>query len=236
MPYAYVTGCDHGLGYSFVGELLERGWHVAAGRYNADETQLDALADRYDGRLLVVPLDVASDHSVRAAAETVHDWADRLDLLINNAAILGDIERGIDQDPDFEEMARVLNVNALGPLRVTASVVDLLRAADAPLVLNISSESGSVSVCRRRAWFGYCMSKAALNRGMKIVSNGLLPDGVRVLCVHPGHLRTWMRGHLDESAATTPDQAAAEILATVLDRGLPPDRFFVDAQGRPMPW
>jgi NAD(P)-dependent dehydrogenase (short-subunit alcohol dehydrogenase family) len=236
MPYAYVTGADHGLGFSFVTELLDRGWQVAAGRYCEAETDLLDLVERSDGRLMVVPLDVSSDQSVQAAAEAVRQDTDRIDLLLNNAAILGDIERRIDQEPDFDEMQRGINVNALGPLRVTASVVDLVRAADDAIMLNISSESATVSRGWRKAWFGYCMSKAALNRGMRIVRNDLGQDGIQVLCMHPGHLRTWMRGNLDESADTTPDEAADKILRLVLDEGVEDELFFIDSDGEAMPW
>ena len=219
MRYALVTGCDHGIGRCLAGQLVERGYTVAAGLLTGCGAPAACLKE--GGEALVgIPLDIASDESVRAAAAAFP--FPRLDLLINNAGILGNMEDGPEDELDFDLMLKVLNVNALGTLRVTAA----------------SSEAGSITDCRRTGWFGYCMSKAANNMQGALIHNTLRKAGGRVIQIHPGHAATWMRGHLDTTAAISPETAAAGVLRTVLDeKRRTADRpEYLDWQGHPLPW
>ena len=186
--------------------------------------------------LVGIPLDIASDESVRAAAAAFP--FPRLDLLINNAGILGNMEDGPEDELDFDLMLKVLNVNALGTLRVTAAFLPLLMKGAEKTVVNISSEAGSITDCRRTGWFGYCMSKAANNMQGALIHNTLRKMGGRVFQIHPGHVATYMRGHLDTTARITPDISAAGILKTVLDEAHETeDRpLYLDYQGNRLPW
>lgn len=239
MKTAFVTGADRGLGLELVKRLLEREWRVIAGRYATEAGELGELRNRLPDRLEIVPLDIGSDGSVQAAARQIAERTDAIDLLINNAGILGDIERTVfDERLDFAEMLDVINVNALGPLRVVhALLAPVLRSRD-KLVVNISSEAGSIGACRRTNWYGYCMSKAALNMQSALVHNQLKEQGGQLLLVHPGWVQTHMRGRLDAEATYTPEQASAHILDVIADR----ERYrgeqpaFVDLHGAPYPW
>ena len=109
---------------------------------------------------------MGSDASVSAAARLVAGQTDRLDVLINNAAIIGQKDAAIDDALDFGDMLSVYNVNALGALRVAQSVLPLLRAGEIKRIINISSEAGSMAARVRRGQrtrYAYCASKAALN-------------------------------------------------------------------------
>ncbi len=235
MRYALVTGCDHGIGRCLAGQLVERGYTVAAGLLTGCGAPAACLKE--GGEALVgIPLDIASDESVRAAAAAFP--FPRLDLLINNAGILGNMEDGPEDELDFDLMLKVLNVNALGTLRVTAAFLPLLMKGAEKTVVNISSEAGSITDCRRTGWFGYCMSKAANNMQGALIHNTLRKAGGRVIQIHPGHAATWMRGHLDTTAAISPETAAAGVLRTVLDeKRKTADRpEYLDWQGHPLPW
>lgn len=87
-------------------------------------------------------------------------------------------------------------------------------------------------------WFGYCMSKAANNMQGALLHNTLRREGGQVIQIHPGHVATYMRGHLDTTAAITPDISARDILSTVLDTPRPIlDRpWYLDYQGKELPW
>ena len=236
MRYALVTGTDHGIGLALARQLLERGYFVTACRYDPGETQIDGLGRAHADRMLILPLDVGSGESVRAMAEKAMAATPRLDLLINDAGILGDMRKTVGDELDFDEMLRVINVNALGALRVTNALYAHLLRGEGRLIVNISSEAGSIRDCWRTGWFGYCMSKAANNMQGALVQNALAPRGVRVLQMHPGHVATYMRGHLDTSAPVSPEDSAAGILRTALDTELPPsDRpLFLDYRGDPL--
>ena len=236
MPYALVTGCDHGLGPALVRGLVLRGYEVAACRLNPEEHLIDDLAREYPGAIHVYPLDIASDESVRQLRGLLD--MPSLDLLINCAGILGIMEEGPDEPLDFDLMLKVINVNALGTLRVTTALLPLLETGTGKTVINISSEAGSIQDCWRRGWFGYCMSKSANNMQGALIHNTLRDMGGQVIQMHPGHVATYMRGHLDTTAGVTPEESAAGILHTVLDIPHPVGScpLFLDFQGKTLPY
>jgi len=238
MMYALVTGTDHGLGLSLVKELLERGFFVVACRLNPKETQVDELRDAYSNRLEIVELDIGDDNSVKAMKDRVTAIVPHIDLLINNAGILGDIVKGLGDELDYNEILHVINVNAVGTLRVTNALSSLVMNSNLKTIVNISSEAGSVKDCSRKGWFGYCMSKSATNMLSAIVHNNMREIGGRVIVIHPGHMATYMRGHLDTTAKITSDEAAEKILQLVLDTELPVEErpLYLNYLGERLPW
>jgi NAD(P)-dependent dehydrogenase (short-subunit alcohol dehydrogenase family) len=127
----------------------------------------------------------------------------------------------------------VIDVNALGPLRVTQSLLELLRRGTRKVIVNISSEAGSILRCGRKSWFGYCMSKASLNIQTRILENHLRADGFRVFSAHPG----WMRTPMSASAAAplAPEQSAAYLYDLLVDPR-PDTPQFVQYDGSEHPW
>lgn len=226
----FVTGADAGLGIAFVHVFLREGWRVVAGRY-AGPGELDTLADT-TVRLSVVPLDVSSMESVRAAAQAVLSWTAGLDLLINNAGINPDKEIRL-EDLDIELSAKAINVNALGPLRVTQQMLPHLEAGEMKRIVNISSEAGSITDCFRSSWYGYAMSKAALNMQTCILQNYLSGRGFDVMSVHPG----WMRSGMGSADATyAPEQSAERLYPLITGpRGEGAPMFF-QHDGKALPW
>ena len=105
-------------------------------------------------------------------------------------------------------------------------------------VVNISSEAGSIANCEREGWFGYCISKAANNMQSALVHNNLRKQGGRMIAMHPGHVATYMRGHLDTTAKLTPKESAKGILQVVLDSELSQGKrpVYVDYKGDSLPW
>lgn len=238
MKYALVTGTDHGVGLALVRELLHRDFFVVACRMNPDEKQVDQLMDSHPDSMAVVQLDIGDDQSVAAMKEQVAALAPQLDLLINNAGILGDIQQTLGDDLDYDEMLRVLNVNAVGTLRVTNALAGLVMKSELKTIVNISSEAGSIQNCFRQGWFGYGMSKAANNMQSALVHNNIREQGGRVIVMHPGHVATFMRGHLDTTASITAADSAKGMLQVALDAALPvEDRpLYLDYQGNRLPW
>ncbi|GLX70718.1 SDR family oxidoreductase [Paenibacillus glycanilyticus] len=234
-----VTGADRGVGLALVAKWLEGGHRVFAGQY-ADSAELTELQQRFEERLTVIPLDVSNDASVKHAYEQVLSHTDKLDVLINNAAILGDIRNTIQGDLQYEEMLNVFNVNALGSLRMSQVFTPMLLQSNSKLIANISSEAGSITDCRRDAWYAYCMSKAALNMQSKLIHNSLKPLGGRVLVIHPGWVKTHMQGKLDEAAELTPEQSAAGITqvihAAMARDASTMDCEYIDYEGRKLNW
>lgn len=233
---ALVTGADRGLGRGLVQVLLERGWNVVAGR-NMDWPELDPLAARFPETLNVVPLDVASDASVLAAAERVAERVPHIDLLISNAAINRSAHiDGIREGVDFEDVLSEYNVNAVGALRVVKAFLPLLDKGGMKRLCFVSSEAGSIADSTRTGWFGYCMSKAALNMAVRNLSNDLGREGYTFRLYHPGWLRTYMQGTKNLKAHYEPEEAATFALSYFLEAAEPKELTLHDWEGKDLPW
>ncbi len=231
---AFVTGADRGLGLALTEGLLERDWSVFAGQYMPEWEELSALSKRYHSSLHLVPLDVESTDSVRAAANVVAGQSDRVDLLINNAALWGgycDLGGTI----NYEDMVRLYNVNALGPLRMVDAFLPLTSAGLKRLAF-VSSEAGSIGAAKRTGKFDYCMSKAALNMAVKLIFNRLRPEGYTSRLYQPGVMRTYLGGKR-ASGGREPGDAAALALEFFLNPREDEDHLvMVSEEGKEFPW
>ena len=146
---ALVTGTDHGVGFSLAKKLLARGYFVIAVRIDETEKQIDALQSLYPNQMAIVCADIGSDESVFKASNDIKNMTDHIDLLINCAGILGDMNKNLGDDLDFDEIMRVINVNAIGTLRITNALFSLVLNSSKKTIVNISSEAGSIADCWR---------------------------------------------------------------------------------------
>jgi NAD(P)-dependent dehydrogenase (short-subunit alcohol dehydrogenase family) len=222
-PSVFITGAGRGLGLCLARRFLQDGFTVFAGKHRTTEG-LDALAGP---RFHPVMLNVTDDRSVADAARATAATAPGLDILINNAAECED-EGGRIEQVDFDRVARITNVNTIGPLRVSKAFLPLLRTGGMKTIINVSSEAGSITDCWRKGMFGYCMSKAALNMQTKLLSNYLGNDGFRVVSIHPGWMRTDMGGR---NADIEPEDAADGIFKIVTNRMATVSELFIDYKG-----
>lgn len=111
---AFVTGGDRGLGFALCAGLLEQGWQVFAGQYMPEWPDLSTLAGQYPQTLHILPLDVSSVESTRAAAEAVAVITDHVDVLINNAGVHSPTaERKISEPQDYTEMHRLYDASPI---------------------------------------------------------------------------------------------------------------------------
>lgn len=238
--WALVSGADRGLGQALARGLAERGYGVYAGLLQEKNDVHKQLEEVYGGHLRFLTLDIGSSGSVERAYEQVRQETAALDVLINNAAVLGNITATVEDELDFAEMERVFSVNTLGSLRMSNRFVPLLMNSRDKLILNISSEAGSIGDCWRNAWYAYSMSKAALNMQSMLIHNQLAPKGGKVMVVHPGHVKTYMQGKLDTAGKLTPEESAGCIL-DLMDKRLAPGYSgdtlqLVDYSGQTLPW
>jgi NAD(P)-dependent dehydrogenase (short-subunit alcohol dehydrogenase family) len=233
-----VTGGDRGLGFALCTGLLKQGWHVFAGQYMPEWHELAILKNEYPQTLNIVALDVSSMDSVRDAVETIKADTDHLDVLINNAGVTSETSNFTIRGPqDYDEMHRMYDVNALGVLRVVEAFLPLMERGNSKRLCFVSSEAGSIARSERTSWFGYCMSKAALNMGIKILFNDLHPAGYTFRVYHPGWVRSYMHGTKNMDATLEPEVAAAYAIPLLLNDQKDEDRLImVDYEGNEWPW
>ncbi len=235
---AVVTGADRGLGQAMTVDLLKAGWRVFAGQYMPEWAELERLAAAYPQTLTCVPLDVGNLDTVQAAVATVRQAIGRVDLLINNAGVGSPTNsRDLHEAQDYDEMHRLYNVNALGPLRMTEAFLPLMQGSDLKRLCFVSSEAGSIARAQRTSWYGYCMSKSALNMAVKLMFNHLRPEGYSFRLYHPGWVRSYMRGHKNLEGKLEPEEAARYALAYFLADGVDEDTLVLrDWEGNMWAW
>ena len=226
-----ITGSNRGLGRCLVDHFSSQGWLVFAGQRALAASSTPARD--VSGGVTLLGLDVQDPTSIDRAQKLVSERTRGLDVLINNAAVNPlpeyDAELGA---LDFEAIRFTLDVNAIGPLRVVQSFLPLLERGQRKLVVNVSSEAGSLQHSWRDRAYGYCMSKAALNMQTTILARALAPRGLRVLALHPGWMRTDMGG---PNAALDPAESARGMY-DVIDGAGPDTPPFVQHDGQPFPW
>jgi len=234
----FVTGSDRGLGLGLCAGLLERGWQVFAGQYMPEWTELSQLTERFPDALHPIPLDVSSMESVQSAAQAVAAITDHVDVLINNAGVNSPtIVRTIREPQDYSEMHRLYDVNALGPLRVVEAFLPLTDRSSVKRLCFVSSEAGSIARAERTSWYSYCMSKSALNMGVKLMFNHLRPEGYTFRVYHPGWVRSYMDGKKRLQATFEPEEAAAMTIPIFLgDKENEDQLAMMDYEGNEWSW
>ena len=198
MKTVLITGADRGLGFALTEGMLEAGWQVFAGQFMPEWPQLESLSKRYPDTLRIIPLDMSSGESIQKAVQRIAEQTDALDMLISNAGINAAGEGGLSGPLDTNRTNLCFQINALGPIRLTQACLPLMQNGLRRLCY-VSSEAGSIAVCTRAGVSGYCMSKTALNMGVRLLFNELRPQGFIFRLYHPGWLKTYMSGSKNEN-------------------------------------
>jgi NAD(P)-dependent dehydrogenase (short-subunit alcohol dehydrogenase family) len=220
MSIALVTGANRGIGLSLCRLLKTRGDTVVAA-CRKSSPDLEEL-----GVQVEVGVDVASDESVRALAKRIE--GKRLDLLVNNAGIM---ERHSLDSQVLDSMRRQFEVNAIGPMRVTAALIQFLRPG--AKIAIITSRMGSIADNTSGGSYGYRMSKAAVNMAGVSLARDLSSRQIAVALIHPGFVKTDLTGNRGE---ISPEDAAAGVLARIDALTLGTSGGFWHANGERLPW
>ncbi|HVM71724.1 MAG TPA: SDR family NAD(P)-dependent oxidoreductase [Anaerolineales bacterium] len=227
-----ITGANRGLGLALTEKLLAAGHHLHAINRRVS-SELSLLQETHPRSLHLYPGDVSDESSIRQALQRVAGQVDRLDIVLNNAAINLERSGPLLEQVDFSIYVPTYQINAVGPLMVVKYALPLLRLGKHKLIVNISSEAGSIGASWRTREYSYCMSKAALNMSSRILQNALKGEAIKVLALHPGWFSSDMGG---AGAPITPAQAAREVMKLVLDPPGLDGPIFVAANGDPLEW
>ena len=227
MTTTLITGANRGLGFEVARQLVAAGHEVWVGA--RDEARGVSAAGAVGASF--VQLDVTDDASVATAAETVGE----LDVLVNNAGISGG--RISPSEATAEHLRTVYETNVFGAVRVLHAFIPLLEQSAAPVIVNVSSGVGSLSLAADPAgpWRAanypvYASSKAALN--MLTIRYAAAFPRIRINSVDPGFTATDFNEH---RGTQTVEEGAEAIVRYALTPSDGPTGGFFDRNG-PAPW
>jgi NAD(P)-dependent dehydrogenase (short-subunit alcohol dehydrogenase family) len=222
MPVALVTGANRGLGLEVARQLAGRGYRVIVSARTLEKAQSGAR--QIPGNVHAVAIDVTRPESISVAHAEALERFGRVDVLVNNAAVLLNETTPL-MDVPVSDFRDTLETNLIGAVAVSQEFVPGMVARRFGRVVNVSSRAGQLSTMSDYAP-AYSISKAALNaftRQLAAATNG---TGVLVNAVCPGWVRTDMGG---KNAPRSVAQGADTIVwaATLPDNG-PTGEFFSD--------
>lgn len=216
---ALVTGASRGLGRALSGELARRGARVVA--VARDANALDSLVDEIKangGEAHALVADMGDKHAILPLAGAANALVGPIDVLVHNASALGPTPLGLLLDTDCEDLERVLEVNVVGPFRLSKAIAGSMALRKSGVIVHLSSDA-SVNAYSR--WGAYSASKAASDHLARIWAAELGERGVRVLSVDPGEMDTVMHAEAipeaDPSTLARPEDVA-KILADMIER------------------
>lgn len=215
-----ITGANRGIGLELCKQLKARGGDVIA-VCRKSSPELDALGVRVEAGI-----DVANAASVDELAKRLAGV--EIDTLINNAGIL----RGETLDAmDFDSITEQIAVNAIAPLRVTAALLPMLRKGGKVAIT--TSRMGSIADNGSGGYYGYRMSKAAVNAAGVSLARDLALRGVAVALIHPGMVATEMTGRHGIAAEESVRGYLARLDEVSLENT---GRFWHATTGETLPW
>jgi NAD(P)-dependent dehydrogenase (short-subunit alcohol dehydrogenase family) len=212
---ALVTGASRGLGAALARELARRGAKVVlvAREPGPLEDVARAIRDA-GGEAHAIPADVGDKRAVYAIAGAAAALVGPIDVLVHNASTLGPTPLPLLFDTECEDLERVLEVNLVGPFRLTKAVAGSMALRRRGLVVHVSSDA---AVSAYPGWGAYGVSKAALDHLTRSWAAELEGTGVRVISVDPGEMNTRMHAEAmpDADPATLADPA--DVAARIAD-------------------
>ena len=221
-----ITGANRGLGLEFVKQLLGSGHQIIAG-----VRRIDSMPIRHED-LTVFALDVSSGDSVNQFAEQVKTITTQIHVLVNNAGRMDGRWQSLEEvDPEIS--LEVMNVNTIGPLRVSQALWPLLQNSGLTKVANISSLMGSIEDCMSGRSYAYRTSKTGLNMISKVLAVEGQKDNITVTAYHPGWAKTDMGG---ERAPVPVSDSVRGLIGLINNQETEKTGRFFEYTGEELPW
>jgi NAD(P)-dependent dehydrogenase (short-subunit alcohol dehydrogenase family) len=218
MPTAIITGASRGLGLALARELARRDWSLVIDARGEADLQRAARELSDSAIVTAVPGDLADERHLRALVNTA---GATIDLLVNNASVLGPSPQPSLSTYPPAELRRVYEVNVVAPLALAQLV--LPRMPDGAKLINITSDA---AVEPYPGWGGYGSAKAALEQLTAILA-AETPE-IGIYAVHPGDMRTRMHQEAfpgeDISDRPPPEESVPGLLA-LIDADYPSGRY-----------
>ncbi|MEQ1802838.1 MAG: SDR family oxidoreductase [Gammaproteobacteria bacterium] len=237
-PTVLITGANRGIGFAFAKHYAANGWRViATARDPEAAAELQALA-RGNPAVTVEALDVTDLKAIDALAAKYRGLP--IDILLNNAGILGGLETQKLGQLDYAVFDQVMAVNALAPIKVAEAFLDNVAAGRQKKIMTVTSSQGSIGGARPGGGYFYSASKAAVNMLMRKLALDLYRRGIVVGLLDPGAVDTNLMQPIKAAGFPIPLSAADDVvkdLAAVIDTfNLKNTGSYLTYQGKVQPW
>lgn len=245
MKTALITGANRSIGLETAKQLSIKGVFVYLGSRDLEKGKevVEELKQNGFNNIQAIQIDVTNPKSILAAKDIVEKEQEKLDILINNAGVIGVLP----QDPSttsIDSIQQTFDTNFFGAIRVTQVFMDLLKKSDSPRISNITSGLGSLTLHTDPNWkyhaikgVCYVPSKAALNAFTITLAYELRDLPFKVNAIDPGYTATDFN-HF--SGPGTVENAATFIIKhTLTDEDAPTGKFFsndIEDEGEESPW
>ena len=220
MTTTVVTGSNRGIGLELCRQASARGDSVYALCREVSK-ELESLPVR-----IIADVDVSADQSIQQLPSRLKGVD--IDILINNAGILS--RQSLD-NLDLDAIRHQFEVNSLGPLKITQSLLGNLKSG--AKVAIVTSRMGSIADNTSGSHYGYRMSKAAVNMAGVSLARDLESRGIAVVLLHPGYVSTDMTGH---SGSVQPDESVRGLLTRIDELTMATSGSFKHMNGETLPW
>ncbi|MDR6403453.1 MULTISPECIES: SDR family NAD(P)-dependent oxidoreductase [Chryseobacterium] len=245
MNSALITGANRSIGLEIAKQLSQKGLSVYLGSRNLEngETVVKELTEQGFQNIKAIEIDVTNPESISKARDIIETEQGKLDILINNAGILGPIPQTA-AEASIKDIQNVFDTNFFGVISVTQAFLDLLKKSDRPRISNITSGLGSLTLHSDPNWkyynvkgAAYGPSKSALNAYTIVLAYELKDSAFKVNVIDPGYTATDFNHH---SGPGSVESAASFIIKhTLTDENGPTGQYFsndIEDESGISPW
>ena len=230
MKNILITGANRGLGLGFAKKCLKKNVHVLATvRDIKGSKELLALKERFPDNLEIFELDLLKKKAGYTLANFLGDRP--IDILINNAGVGSTNQHfeAVSPKPWLE----VLKVNLIAPLMITQSIINNVKKGSDKKIYFLSSQLGSIGDNASGGMYIYRSSKTGLNQVVKSLSVDLKPQGITVVSLHPGWVKTDMGG---PNAPVSIDESIEGMTQVIHTTDIRDTGRFLNYDGKELPW
>ncbi|CAD0004325.1 SDR family oxidoreductase [Flavobacterium chungangense] len=245
MKSVLITGANRSIGLEVVKQLSKKGLFVYLGSRDLEKGKavVKELNENGFENIQAIEIDVTNSDSILAAKKTIESEQGKLDILINNAGILGTNPQ-LASDTSIADIQKVFDTNFFGVINVTQAFLELLKKSESPRISNITSGLGSLTLHSDPSWKYYAIktasygtSKAALNAYTIALAYELKELSFKVNAIDPGYTATDFNHH---SGPGTVESAASFIVKhTLTEDDAPTGKYFsndIEDETEESPW
>ena len=235
-PTVLITGSNRGIGLAFARKYSAEGWNViATARKPETAVELQALAAS-NPRVVIEQLDVTDLDRINELAAAYEGQP--IDVLINNAAILGDLEGQQFGKLDYDQFVLTMAVNVYGPMAMAEAFRPHVASSDQKKIITLTSGLGSLTLMSKMQGMTYYrISKSGVNMGMRAIRASLKPEGITVAIVAPGMVQTQLLADSGyRGKALTTEESAAGLYDIINELSIDDSGKPTNVDGAIIPW